>query len=167
MVVHAFNPNTEKAEAGESLWVEGLPSLHSEFHTGQGCIVRPCLKHVYVHVLVWVSISVAKHHGQKQLGVEGFASVYNTQVTPHPWRKSGQKHGNRSWCRGWGRVLLMGLFPIVRLACRTTHSGVAPPQWMDRSLFRKCAIDFPLDQFGGDIFSSEIPPPQIALTVSN
>jgi hypothetical protein len=31
MVVHVFNPSTQKAEAGGSLWVWDQPGLDSEF----------------------------------------------------------------------------------------------------------------------------------------
>lgn len=34
--MHAFNPSTQKVEAGEALSVEGQPSLQNEFPDSQG-----------------------------------------------------------------------------------------------------------------------------------
>ena len=42
--MHAFNPSTLEAEAGESLWVQGQPGLHSEFQDSLGYTEKPCLK---------------------------------------------------------------------------------------------------------------------------
>jgi hypothetical protein len=36
MVMHAFNPSTQEAEAGGSLAVWGQPGLQSEFQDSQG-----------------------------------------------------------------------------------------------------------------------------------
>ena len=45
MVVKSFNPSTQEAEAGGSLWVQGQPGLQSEFQDSQGCYIeKPCLK---------------------------------------------------------------------------------------------------------------------------
>ena len=35
MVAHTFNPSTQKAEAGGSLWIQGQPGLQSEIQEGQ------------------------------------------------------------------------------------------------------------------------------------
>ena len=40
----AFNPSSQEAEAGRSLWVWGHPGLHSVFQDSQGSVERPCLK---------------------------------------------------------------------------------------------------------------------------
>jgi hypothetical protein len=42
VVVHAFNPSTWEAEAGEFL-SRGQPGLHSEFQDSQGYAEKPCL----------------------------------------------------------------------------------------------------------------------------
>ena len=43
MVAHTFNPNTQKAEAGECLsW--GQPGLQNEFQDRQSYTEKPCLK---------------------------------------------------------------------------------------------------------------------------
>jgi hypothetical protein len=39
-VAHAFNPSTQKAKAGRSLWVQGQPRLHFKFHTSLGYILN-------------------------------------------------------------------------------------------------------------------------------
>lgn len=44
MVVQSFNLSTQEAEAGESLWVQGQPGLHSEFLDSQGYTEKPCLE---------------------------------------------------------------------------------------------------------------------------
>ena len=42
VVVHAFKPSTWEAEAGGSLWVQGL---QSEFQDGQDCYTeKPCFR---------------------------------------------------------------------------------------------------------------------------
>ena len=44
-VVHTFNPSTQEAEAGGSLWVQDQPGLHSEFQDSQGCYTeKSCLE---------------------------------------------------------------------------------------------------------------------------
>jgi hypothetical protein len=43
-MAHTFNPSTQEAEAGRSLWVQGQPGLQSEFQDIQGYIVTHCLK---------------------------------------------------------------------------------------------------------------------------
>ena len=40
----AFDPSTQEAEAGGSLWVRGQPGLQSEFQSSQDYTVRLCLK---------------------------------------------------------------------------------------------------------------------------
>jgi hypothetical protein len=35
---------TQEAEAGESLWVQSQPGLHSKFQANQGAMEGPCLK---------------------------------------------------------------------------------------------------------------------------
>ena len=40
---HTFNPNTQEAEAGQSLGVQGQPGLHSEFQDSQGYTETRCL----------------------------------------------------------------------------------------------------------------------------
>jgi hypothetical protein len=37
IVLHTFNPSTEEAEAGRSLWVQGQPGLQKKFQESQGC----------------------------------------------------------------------------------------------------------------------------------
>jgi hypothetical protein len=44
MVTQAFNPSTREAEEGESLLVQGQPSLLSEFQDSQSSVERRCLK---------------------------------------------------------------------------------------------------------------------------
>jgi hypothetical protein len=41
MVVHAFNPSTQEAKTGESLWIWGQPGLQSEFQDSQGYTACP------------------------------------------------------------------------------------------------------------------------------
>jgi hypothetical protein len=43
VVVHAFNPSTWEAEAGD-FWVQGQPGLQSEFQDSQGYTEKPCLE---------------------------------------------------------------------------------------------------------------------------
>jgi hypothetical protein len=43
VVVHAFNPSTREAEAGD-FWVPGQPGLQSEFQDSQGYTEKPCLE---------------------------------------------------------------------------------------------------------------------------
>lgn len=40
MVVHAYNPSTQVAEAGGSLRFGGQPELQSEFKANPNCIVK-------------------------------------------------------------------------------------------------------------------------------
>jgi hypothetical protein len=42
--MHAFNPSTQEAETGRSLWDPGQPDLHSEFQGSLVYTVRPCLR---------------------------------------------------------------------------------------------------------------------------
>jgi hypothetical protein len=42
-VVHAFDPSTREAEAGD-FWVRGQPGLQSEFQDSQGYTEKPCLE---------------------------------------------------------------------------------------------------------------------------
>ena len=44
MVAHIFNPSTQEAEAGGSLWVRGQPGLYNEFQDNQKYIVNPVSK---------------------------------------------------------------------------------------------------------------------------
>jgi hypothetical protein len=44
VMVQAFDPSTQEAEADRSLWVWGQPDLHSEFQDSQRYIVRLCFK---------------------------------------------------------------------------------------------------------------------------
>ena len=44
VVVYTFNLSTQEAEAGGSLWVQGLPNLQSEFQESQGYPEKPCFK---------------------------------------------------------------------------------------------------------------------------
>ena len=41
MVAHTFN--TQEAETGRSLYIQGQTDLHSEFYEGQSYTVTPCL----------------------------------------------------------------------------------------------------------------------------
>ena len=41
MVSHVFNPSTQEAKAGESLWVQGQSGSQSKFQDSQRYIVRP------------------------------------------------------------------------------------------------------------------------------
>jgi hypothetical protein len=42
---HTFNPSTQEAETGRSLWVQGQRGLPSEFQNKQpGYTEKPCLK---------------------------------------------------------------------------------------------------------------------------
>lgn len=43
MVMYAFNPMTQKAGVGASLWIQGQPGVHGYFKDSQGYIVEPCL----------------------------------------------------------------------------------------------------------------------------
>jgi hypothetical protein len=40
LVVHTFNPRTQEAEAGRSLWVWGWPSLQSKNQDSQAYVER-------------------------------------------------------------------------------------------------------------------------------
>jgi len=42
-VAHDFNPTTQKAEAGNNLWVQGQPGLQSKIQDSQGS--RETLSH--------------------------------------------------------------------------------------------------------------------------
>jgi hypothetical protein len=44
VVTYPFNPSTQEAEAGRSLWVWGQPGLQSEFQDSQGSTEKPFLK---------------------------------------------------------------------------------------------------------------------------
>ena len=45
MVLSAFNPRTQEAEAGGSLWVQGQPGLQSSLEDNQWCYTeRFCLE---------------------------------------------------------------------------------------------------------------------------
>jgi hypothetical protein len=44
MVAHAFNPSTQKAEAGGSLSVQNQPGLQIKFQDSQGYTEKPCLE---------------------------------------------------------------------------------------------------------------------------
>ena len=44
MVVHAFHPSTQEAEAGGSLCILGHTVLNTEFQGIPGYVERPCLK---------------------------------------------------------------------------------------------------------------------------
>ena len=44
MVAHSFDPNTQDAEAGRSLFIRDQPGLHAQFHNSQGYIVKAYLK---------------------------------------------------------------------------------------------------------------------------
>lgn len=46
MVACAYDPSTQKAEAGELLWVYGQSGLHSEFQAVLGYRVRPTLRKI-------------------------------------------------------------------------------------------------------------------------
>ena len=57
MLVHAFNPSTQEAGAGGSLWVWGQPGLQSEFQDNHGYTDKPCFekqnkntKHTDTHI---------------------------------------------------------------------------------------------------------------------
>jgi hypothetical protein len=43
VVAHIFNPSTQKAEEGTSLWVQDQPGLQSEFQASQGYTEKPVL----------------------------------------------------------------------------------------------------------------------------
>ena len=43
-MVHSFNPTSQEAEAGRSLWVQNQPGLQSEFQGSQGYTEKPCLR---------------------------------------------------------------------------------------------------------------------------
>lgn len=42
-VVYIYNPTTQEAEVGESLWVQSQPYLHTKIQDSQGYIVRQYL----------------------------------------------------------------------------------------------------------------------------
>ena len=44
MVAHTFNPSTQEAEAGGSLWTWAQPDLYSEFQDIQGYVEWSCLQ---------------------------------------------------------------------------------------------------------------------------
>lgn len=43
MLACAYDPRTQEAEAGESLYIQGQPVLHSECKASLVYITRPCL----------------------------------------------------------------------------------------------------------------------------
>jgi hypothetical protein len=44
VLVHIFNPSTQKARTGRALWVRGQPGLQNEFKNSQNYAGKPCLK---------------------------------------------------------------------------------------------------------------------------
>jgi hypothetical protein len=45
-MAHTFNPRTQEAETGGSLWVQGQPSLQSKLQDSQGYKEKPYLKKI-------------------------------------------------------------------------------------------------------------------------
>jgi hypothetical protein len=95
-----------------------------------------------------VFIAVTKHHDWRaSCRGKGLLGLH-FHIVDH-WRKSGQEPRTqaeqeprgRSWCRGYGEVLLNGLFPMAWSACfliepRATSPGMASPTvgWTSQSL---------------------------------
>jgi hypothetical protein len=44
MMGHTFNPSTQEAEVGRSLWVWGQSSLQSELQDSPGYTEKPCIQ---------------------------------------------------------------------------------------------------------------------------
>jgi hypothetical protein len=61
MVAHAFNLNTQEAEAGR-LGVQGQPGLQSKFQNSQGYTEKPCLRNIYISPIIskWLYISIIR-----------------------------------------------------------------------------------------------------------
>jgi hypothetical protein len=72
---------------------------------------------------------------KEQAGEKRLYSAYTSTLLfitkgSQDWNSS--RTGSRSWCRGHGRMLLTGLFPLACSACsliepKTTSSGMTPP----------------------------------------
>ena len=50
VVAHAFQPTIWEAEAGTSLWVQGQPSLQSEFQDSQDCYTAKLCLDIYIYI---------------------------------------------------------------------------------------------------------------------
>ena len=99
-------------------------------------------------VLVWVSVAMAKHHNQKQLGRKGFIGL---SLLPHYCSslkdiRTGTQTGQEPRGRGHGQELLTGLFPMACSACFLTEPRTASP-W-NSSL---CQVDIKSNQSTKDL----------------
>lgn len=68
-------------------------------------------------------------------------SLFGSQirVIVHQWRKSGQKLGDRYWCRGsWGELFPGFLRPLSSFQGYQLTNGLVPPPPTPHHWFRKC-----------------------------
>ena len=101
--------------------------------------------------------AMVKHHDQSNLGRKGLFH----HIAHHP-EKTEQDPGGRSWCRGHGGVLLIGLLPMACSACfviepRTTSPGMAPPTVVWVSAINHQSRKYSIGQSFEGIFSIEGP----------
>jgi hypothetical protein len=100
-------------------------------------------------VFVRITIAVMKHHDQSKLGLFGLDFQHHSSSLKEirTGTQTEQKPGGRSWCKGHGGVLLIGL--LHRASCsvfflvelKTSSPEVAPPTvgWAlpHQALFKK------------------------------
>jgi len=124
-------------------------------------------------MLLWVTITVMKHHDQKQIGEERVCLVY-TSILPSITEGSQDRNPNKAgtWRqelrqRPW-RVLLTGLLSMAcwiwcLIESKTTSPGMEPStiSWAlpHRSLIKKMS----LSSSHGNIFLIEVPSCQMIL----
>lgn len=116
------------------------------------------------YVLAGFSVAVIKHWPKGIWRFKGLISSYTLQfITKRKkGRNLGQKHGGRSWRRGHGGTLLIGLLPMTcsiwfLVTPRTTCPGV-DPQWAGLSQIShqwRMTTDMPTGQPDGDNSSTK------------
>lgn len=91
-----------------------------------------------------------KRHNYRQSGKERDRLAHSSQFTLHRWRKSGQEHGGRNWCRSHGgtpltRWPVMAFSACFPMPLRTTCPVAATPRHTPRGpgLSRKYSTQSP------------------------
>jgi hypothetical protein len=54
--LHTLNLNTQKAEVGGSLWVQGYPGLHNKFQDSQGYTEKSSQKKIHIYIFIYIYI---------------------------------------------------------------------------------------------------------------